>query len=318
MRAPVLGVLLAGLPLGACGSGSVVVGEVETEVPVWERDPDAPPVPCGLSGLNGHLDPDGLDEVSERFGLTLFHTSTKSPGWAVPELLPMVREAGLSVNLRMVGPASEYTDDEGGFDLAAWSEALAAWEDSGVQEFVDDGTLAGHLLLDDPGGFEGTPPTADELEEMARLSKAVLPGLLTIVPEAPTELSLPRSGAYTELDAALVQYRARDGDVVDYALDMMAGAEARDLALVAGLNIANGGDGRSGKPGWSEGRWAMSGEEISEYGGVLTGVPDLMQFLSWEYDAEEAWADGSVGAEWFDAPEQQEALAWLCERLGST
>lgn len=317
MRPAALGAVSAAVLLPACRSGTVVLGPVEDEVPVWERDPDAAPVPCGLSGLNGKLDPAGLSEVSERFALTLFHTSTRSPGWAVPELLPLVREAGLSVTLRMVGPGSEYTDSDGDFDLDAWSEALAPWEGSGVEEFIEDGTLSGHLLLDDLASFEGQPPSAEELEELARLSRERLPGLLTIAPEDPEELPVPAGGAYVHLDAALAQYRAHDGDIEEYALDMVAAAEARGVGLVAGMNIASGGDGRSGQPGWREGSWAMSGEEIREYGGVLTGMPELARFLSWEYDTEEVWPDGSVGADWFDEPEQQEALAWVCGRLGS-
>jgi hypothetical protein len=39
--------------------------------------------------------------------------------------------------------------------------------------------------------------------------------------------------------------------------------------------------------------------------------------LAWEYDAEERWSDGSVGADWFDRPAQQAALASLAARLAA-
>jgi hypothetical protein len=38
-------------------------------------------------------------------------------------------------------------------------------------------------------------------------------------------------------------------------------------------------------------------------------------FLNWEYDAEERWADGSLGSDYFDQPEVQAALHRLGQRL---
>jgi hypothetical protein len=84
-----------------------------------------------------------------------------------------------------------------------------------------------------------------------------------------------------------------------------------EVGVINGLNIANGGDGSSGQPGWGEGRFAMSPSEITEYGTVLANVPRCGMFLNWEYDGEEAWTDGSVGSTYFDKPELQAALLAL-------
>ena len=104
------------------------------------------------------------------------------------------------------------------------------------------------------------------------------------------------------------QYRHREGDVAVWTQRQVAHARTLDVGLIHGLNIANGGDGSSGQPGWQEGRFAMSAAEIRTYGAVLGAVPQVSMFLNWEYDGEETWSDGSVGSAWFDRPELTAAL----------
>ena len=305
---------LTALLLAACSSGKVPLGE-DGNVYDWEMDPNAGPIPFGFWGLNGFIDQEGLVDLQDRFQMSAFHTSTRHPNYAVNDLLPLVRAAGLQVNLRMVGNHDYYTDANGDFDLTKWKEMLGAWEGSGVQEFIDDGTLANHMMLDDIDDFNGAPPTADELEEMARYSHEILPGLRVIVRADARELPLPTNGSYQELDATVNQYVYQDGDVEEYALSQAERADNLGLDIINGLNIADGGDGTSGQPGWSSGHYAMSAQEIEDYGDVLSAVPGCSMFLLWEYDGEEAWSDGSIGSDYFDQPELQEALAHLGQRL---
>jgi hypothetical protein len=263
----------------------------------------------GFWGLNGYITADGLADLKQRLGLTVFHTATIDPAYAIAHILPLARDAGLRVTLRLTGDHPRYTTTpEGDFDLAAWKAMLAPWAGSGVQPFIDDGTLFGHMLLDDIYNFEGRDPTAAELEEMARYSKALLPGLMTFVRERATVMPEPASGRYEQVDAAVNQYKSSLGDVEDYANEEASRSAELGLGIINGLNIANGGDGSSGQPGWGEGRWAMSGEEIARYGAVLAAVPDCGMFLTWEYDGEERWAGGHVGSTYFDKAPQQQAL----------
>jgi len=306
-------VLLACAPLAGCWTGGAQLDTGYTYE--WEMDPDQPPIPFGLWGLNGFHTAEGLRQVEEQFGIAVFHTSTHVPSWGVGTMLPMARSAGLRVNLRMAGDHHWYTDGEGNFDLAAWKAMLEPWRDSGVQEFIDDGTLAYHLLLDDISTFEGRSPTGDELEEMARYSKSVLPGLKVAVREEAARMPVPVRGSYEFLDAAFNQYVSWYGDVEEYAFVNEAAAHRLGLELVNGLNIADGGNGSSGQPGWSETRWAMSAAEIVQYGYVLSAVPDCALFMAWEYDGEELWSDESVGSDYFDRPENTAALYWLGRRL---
>lgn len=306
--------LIAALALSGCWVGGVQLEDTGLTYE-WEMDPEADPIPFGLWGLNGFHHPEGLDEVKAQFGLSLFHTSTYSPSFGVDTLLPMVRDSGMSLNLRMAGDHGWYTTADGDFSLGAWKAMLAEWSGSGVQEYIDDGTLAYHMLLDDIHNFEGSGPSGDELDEMARYSKQVLPGLKTAVREEAARMPRPLLGSYQHLDASLNQYVSSYGDVEDYALINEEAAGDLGLDIVNGLNIADGGDGRSQQPGWGDNRWAMSSDEIVEYGYVLSAVPGCVLFMAWEYDGEEQWSDGSIGSDYFDQPENTEALAWLARRL---
>jgi hypothetical protein len=290
------------------------LGEKE-DPSAWEIDPESTPISYGFWGLNGFISENGLAEVQSRFNTTVFNTATRHPNYAVTDLLPLVRESGLQVNLRLVGDHEFYTDAAGNFDLDAWKDMLKEWRNSGVQEFIDDGTLSGHMLLDDIDTFAGRNPTGDELEEMARYSKEILPGLWTFIREEASDMPLPTGGKYQQVDASVNQYRTEDGDIDAYALLQAETAEALDLEIVNGLNIANGGDGSSGQEGWEAGKYAMSADEVREYGSVLTAMPGCVMFLNWEYDGEEEWADGSVGSDYFNRYELQDALSYLGLRV---
>lgn len=275
------------------------------------------PVPYGYWGLNDYVSSTGLSDVRTRLVASVFQVANEDPTWTVGTLLPMVQAAGMTVTLRMTGGPGYYTDSRGNFDLAQWKEALAAWEDSGVQEFIDDGTLVGHMLLDDIHNFSGSDPTGDELDEMARYSKELLPGLMTYVRCQASTMPPPSAGRYVHLDASVNQYQAVDGAIDDYYAEELAAAEALDLGIINGLNIADGGDGSSRQPGWRSGRWAMSADEIVEYGRILADMPGLGMFLNWEYDGVEAWSDGTIGADYFDQPEVQAALVELGEYVST-
>lgn len=305
------------LAWGAACSGGAAEAVPLPDAPLTARVAVQTPPPFGFWGLNGYVTPAGLADVKARLGAEVFHTSTVSPKYALRTLLPMAREAGMGVTLRMTGDHGRYTTRRGDFDLAAWKRALQPWAEAApaLAPYIADGTLRGHMLLDDIHNFDGTDPTGAELDEMARHSKAILPGLMTFVRERATDMPVPPGGRYQHVDACVNQYKSRHGDVAEFARVEARRAKALDLAFIGGLNIANGGDGSSGQPGWQDGRFAMSAAEIERYGAVLSQIPDTVMFLCWEYDGEERWSDGSVGAAWFDQAPQQAALQALDRRI---
>lgn len=286
---------------------------IELRAPVGDTDApglNGPPTPYGFWGLNGYQSVESLRDLNQRLELTIFQTASEDPRWPVGTLLPRAREAGVKVTLRFTGYHEHYVNGDD-FDLAAWKAMLAPWADAGLQPFIDDGTLAGHMLLDDIVNFEGRDPDAADLDEMARYSKELLPGLMTYVRQKATGLPVPESGRYVHLDACVNQYEAMEGDVTTYAATEAARAEALGLGVINGLNIADGGDGSSGHDGYRPAHHAMSAAEIARYGAVLAAVPTMGMFLNWEYDGEEQWADGTIGASYFNEPELAAALAEL-------
>lgn len=297
---------------GSMDSGdSGATGQPDTAQTPDTGEPLPPPM-YGFWGLNGYVSPVGFADVQERFGITGFQVASAVPNWAVHTLLPMVRDAGLRVTLRLTHDHTTYTVD-GDFHLESWKQQLPEWKGSGVEEFIEDGTLVGHMLLDDITNFPGSDPSAADLEEMARYSKELLPGLMTFVRQQATDMPVPEAGQYVYVDAAVNQYVASEGDVEAYAEEQEARAAELDLGVINGLNIADGGDGSAGRPGFSPHRYPMTAEEITEYGTVLANVPSCGMFLNWEYDAEQPWSDGTIGADYFDQPELQAALADLAE-----
>jgi hypothetical protein len=321
LRGSLFPVLWAGLC--GCGPAMSTVGAAPTPstTGILPAPAAAPPVDLrapfyGFWGLNGYVSPEGFADVQERFGITGFQVAQSGPAWTVGTLLPMVRDAGLRVTLRLTVD-HQPSNAAGDFSLPEWKAQVGRWRDSGLQEFIDDGTLVGHMLLDDITNFEGQDPGAAELEEMARFSKELFPGLMTFVRQKASRMPTPEGGTYLWVDAAVNQYEALDGDIVAYASAEADRAAALGLGVINGLNIADGGDGSAGRPGWRAGHYPMTAEEITAYGEILARVPSCGMFLNWEYDALERWSDGTIGADYFDQPELQAALVGLATLFGT-
>ena len=279
-------------------------------------EPSPPPPLYGYWGLNGFVSPEGFADVQQRLGMNGFMVASENPDWTVGTLLPMVRSAGIRVNLRLAGDHPAYTVDSD-FSTELWKQQLVRWQGAGIEEFIEDGTLVGHMLLDDITNFEGYDPDAADLEEMARYSKELFPGLMTFVRQKATSMPPPEGGEYVWVDAAVNQYEAKEGDVEVYAHVQQARAASLGLGVINGLNIADGGDGSAGRPGWRPAHYPMTAEEIRSYGAVMASVPSCGMFLNWEYDGREQWTDGSIGAEYFDQPELQAALMELAARFAT-
>ncbi len=282
----------------------------------------ATPILFGFWGLNGYHTTEGLADVQTRFNATVFQVAGSASNYTANTLLPLVEASGMKLTLRLTRDHSYYTTS-GNFDLAKWKTELDAWDSYNIQSYIDNGTLVGHMLLDDIDTFSGSDPTAAELDEMARYSEEKFPGLMTFVRQKCNRMPTPsiNDGQYIYVDNCVNQYTNypgySDGPIADYVMAQKAAADSLGLGVINGLNIANGGDGSSGQTGWSTGKYAMSAEEITEYGEALLAMPDVQMFLMWEYDGDELWYDTtdaiSAGDEYFNQPELQAALAGLGE-----
>lgn len=295
--------------------GSEEEEEVVEETPEEEaEDPEeeADPILFGFWGLNSFITEDGLEQVQTDFNSTVFQVASSGPGYTVNTLLPLVKESGMKVTLRMT-PGPDYNND---FDIEAWKDHIDTWADSGVQDYIDDGTLVGHMLLDDILNFsyisDSTNPTGDELDEMARYSEEAFPGLMTFVRQQASGIPVPTGGEFTHLDAVVNQYRHQEGDVETYVATESAAADTLNVRSIYGMNIVDGGDGSSAQEGIRSEKYAMTATEITAYGEVLLAAADMPLFLMWEFDGQALWQDGTtIGSDYFSQTDLKAALAGL-------
>jgi len=288
----------------------------------------------GFWGMNTFSDsPTDINAVAADFNATVFQVASSDPEYAVNQQLPDVEDSLMKVTMRLTEDHESYTDGSGNFDIGLWKSDLDRWTaiDVGgatyadeVLPFIENGTLVGHMLLDDIYTFAGNPPTGDELDEMASYSQTIFPGLMTFVRAKASDMPIPSGGSYEDLDACVNQYTNypgfSDGDVTIYAETEAQTALDLNLQIINGMNIADGGDGSSGQLGataaGSSGipKYAMTATEITTYGTALLAhglAQDPIMFLMWEYDGSQIWQDGSIGSDYFSQADIAAALAGL-------
>src|SRR5439155_10140635 len=141
------------------------------------------------------------------------HTGTvRAGGLSTTNILPLLSEArgkGARVVIRLcMGRDSYVKNTDGTFSLTKWKALVARYNNVNLASYIADGTIVGHFLIDEPQRAEkwgGKAISQATIEEMARYSKQLWPGMSSIVRVVPSWLaSAPIS--YTYLDAAWTQY----------------------------------------------------------------------------------------------------------------
>jgi hypothetical protein len=175
----------------------------------------------------------------------------------------------------MAGPEWLYKDADGHFSFTKWKARIDRYNNTEFDDYIRDGTLIGHYLIDepnDPTNWNGRPISGEVLDEMARYSKAKWPNLPTIVRTYPDYLE--RWAPYRYLDAAWAQYVYRKGDVDDFIASNVASAKRQGLGLVVGLNLLKG----------SATKGKLSASQIKSWGGTLLSSSYPCAFISWQYN----------------------------------
>jgi len=270
----------------------------------------------GFWGLNGYDTADGYNYVENNFNSTVYQVYSSGPNYNLNTLLPMVENANMKVSLNITGNYSDFDDAEGNFDITLWENALDHYFNNpdisaATQEYIDNDIVVGIMLLDDIYNFTGADPTAQELEQMACDMKSHINVMTWVREDINENLILPNgSFKFSCLDAIGLQYSTRKGSMADYITNQQQAADNLNLDIIAGLNIADGGNGSSGQQGWSgSGYYAMSANEITTYGeAMLNGMDNVIMFLMWEYDGVEHWPDGTIGSDYFNQPDLRQAL----------
>ncbi len=189
------------------------------------------------------------------------------------EELAAIKARGGKVVLAISGSPRYYVTD-GHFSLTKWKERVNRFKGVNFSSYVNDGTVIGHYLIDepnDPANWNGQPVTPSVLEEMAKYSKQLWPGMATIVRVEPSYLA----SNHHYLDAAWAQYLSRRGPADDYIRRNVADAQQRGLGLVVGHNLLKGGT-PNGTP--------MTASEVESWGSALLSSTYPCAFISWQYD----------------------------------
>lgn len=281
------------------------------------------PVLFGFWGLNGfNNSAEELNGINTQFSATVFQVSGEAVPYSINQL-GWVHDSSLKITMRFTHDYDQYKKIDGSFDINLWKADLDSWTadadgvGAGTETFADqvipfvtNGTLVGHMILDDIANYSfdnptALDPTAQELDEMACYSDSIFgDNLMTFVRQRCDLVpALPSGARYQCLDACVNQFTNypgnpdEHGDVNAYASVVAAAASDRGLQVINGLNIADGGNGDSGQAGITNNHFAMSADEITDYGTVLldkTFFPDLQLFLMWKYDGLHDWNGNSV------------------------
>jgi hypothetical protein len=198
--------------------------------------------------------------------------------------LAIARKKGARVFVQFAGRTKHYQNGNGSFSIEKFKKLLNAYKGVKLDSYIADGTLAGHMMIDEPSdksNWHGRPMTHKQVEEAARASKAIWPKLPTLVRTVPTWLAGSR---WTYLDGAWAQYSARKGNVDKYRDTESRAAKKAGLQLVWGLNVIDGGNGSSKKRGSIRGKYNMSASELQKYGRSLLSASHTCGFLMWMYD----------------------------------
>ena len=201
--------------------------------------------------------------------------------------LEIARKVGGRVFLQLAGRKQNYQNSNGSFSLTKFKALLAQYKGLNLDSYIADGTLAGHMLIDEPSdksNWNGKPMPYSDVEAAAKASKAIWPKMPALVRAVPTWLQ-GANFRWVYLDGAWGQYSARKGDVTRYVAAETRAAGAEGLKMVWGLNVLDGGDGSSGRRGTVSGRYNMSATELQKYGKVLLGASNTCGFLMWMYSS---------------------------------
>jgi hypothetical protein len=188
--------------------------------------------------------------------------------------LAAIRARGGRVIVNFAGGQSTFETADGHFSLTKWKARVARFRNINFSSYINDGTIIGHYLIDEPQdrtNWNGTQVSPATLEEMAHYSKTFWPAMKTIVRVVPSYLG----SNHRYLDAAWAQYTVRPQSAASYLAENVSSAKSKGLGLIVGLNILKGGSGGS----------KMTPTQISSLGATMLSSTYPCTFVSWTYNS---------------------------------
>jgi hypothetical protein len=239
--------------------------------------------------------------VGMAFGHAQQPATTWGPGTgatvytAQPESLLARLDAARRLNLRLYisfSGSAPFIRDANGFSFTLWKQRVDRFRGLDLQSYIDDGTIAGHFLLDeadDKSNWNGKIVPVELIEQMAAYSKAIWPTMPAIIRAFPAYLAT-YSGKYDHLDGVRVQYHARFGDLDQFIATNVRLSSQLGLLMIGGLNVLRGGGEESGllNPSSADDKrpkYYMNASQLSTWGKRFLAEPGLCGFILWEYDS---------------------------------
>ena len=199
-------------------------------------------------------------------------------------MLEAARRSNGRVLVSFSGASGHYTDANG-FNLAEWKRRVDEFRQFDLSGYIADGTLLGHYIMDEPSdrrNWNDHLVARADIDEMARYSKEIWPGLPTIIRGWPWYL---KGYDYKYLDAAWAAYHERFGSIDEFVKTNVSDAKEAGLSLVVGMNVLSGG-GENGLPGYKAGKNSMTAAQLKTWGSALLDQPYACAFFMFRYHPE--------------------------------
>jgi hypothetical protein len=273
--------------------------QTKAEIELTQSCSTSPSLTCpeGVYGVGGWRlgnlrNPDSLSEINEQTGMHTITLSTNSD-YVVSEL-ETARAAGWQLILRMSG--DDFLTD-GQFDIDKWESAVRTLDIPEVHSAIANGTLIGHMLLDDIVLVDGLEPWM--LDEIARISTEIFgDNIFSFVRADATEVEALGPYEYQDLKMLSFQYTESkaEGDPNAYARINYEAAARLDIPYFDwGINVVDGsleGD----VEGTIEGRFMMT-PDLVKY--VATTLMDFAEggVRFWMIDNDRVLIEGGTSAD---------------------
>ena len=172
------------LAIGACDGTDRLTNADETSV--------APTLVSFASSSGGAGIPFGAMHVpNDKFGGTITGVLRSLDARSLVANLQAARQAGVRVIVSFVGAADNYQNTDLSFSLDKWKARLTPYKGVDFSSFINDGTIIGHYILDephDPANWGGTVVSPATIDQMAQYSKQLWPTMAVIIRSWPAYL----------------------------------------------------------------------------------------------------------------------------------
>ena len=213
-------------------------------------------------------------------------------------ILETVHAGGLRVLVHLTGGRSNFQNADGSFNLDMFKAQLDEWRGSELQKYVDNGTVIGHLMIDEPqdtnGNWGGHAFKYEDLEAAAAYSKSIWPNLPAGAGTSPVWLN-SASFTWSAFDFASTPYTARKGDAQAFLNSQASAAQAEGLTLYMSINVLHGGN----TPGS-----AVTADQLRSWGTLFINDPRNCGLTMWKWD-------NSDNGNFFSSPDVAGVLAEL-------